>query len=191
MPDCLRGQTKSNNNFPNFIQWLQQYNIDLIMKDIDCCINYVQNKINKEHGILDNEGGIKNVELTIGTIGFCWGGWVIAKSTCCGMKWKCGISPHPSTKLEQLVFNNDERILFHNVTMPFLLLPAGDDMNNLKPGGEFVEIEKFKSMGGRSILFERMNHGWVTRGDLSLTEVKEDAGKALILCLDFLNQHML
>lgn len=187
MPDCFRGETKATN--PDVFAWLKKYTGGEIMKDINACIEHLLKttdiSINKGSS---SEGEIIQQQLSFGTIGFCWGGWAIAKSASEGIDWKCAISAHPSTKIETLVFGDDETSMFEKVRFPFLLLPAGDDMDNLKPGSQVVaELNKY---GGKSVLFERMNHGWVTRGDLSSSEVKEDAEKALTLALDFFHQHL-
>ena len=68
--------------------------------------------------------------------------------------------------------------------MPFLLMPAGDDPDLLKPGSSVVDMLEEK--GGKSVPFPRMVHGWTSRGDLSKDEVKEDAEKALQLATDFI-----
>lgn len=176
MPDCHRGDTASKN--PNIRAWLQKYTSDIVFKDIEASIQYLEKK-----GMVE-----KDKKASIGAIGFCWGAWAIAKSNEEGMNWKCAVSPHPSMKIESFVFGRDEESMISQIQMPFLLLPAGDDPANLKPGSKTVEeIEKY---GGKSVLFERMNHGWVTRGDTDNPEVKEDGEKALVLAVDFFNQHM-
>ena len=176
MPDCLRGETKTEN--PDVAQWLKKYHIQVVRDDINACVEYVK----QSNNIVETE------KLSIGSIGFCWGGWVIAKSASEGMNWKCAVSPHPSCKIESMVFGNDEETMFGKVKMPFLLLPAGDDKENLKPGSAIVE--QLKTHGGGSILFERMRHGWVSRGDLSQSHVKEDTEKALQHSFDFFKKHL-
>lgn len=105
------------------------------------------------------------------------------------MPWTCAVSPHPSTKIESAVFDNDEKAMLEKIDMPFLLLPAGNDMANLKPGSD--EVARMEEYGGRSILFETMVHGWVSRGDLSKHDVEQNVEKALIYALEFMNEQAL
>lgn len=176
MPDCLKGETKETN--PDVAKWLRKYPIQSVMKDIKLCQQYIKSKF-----INFNE-----LDLNYSSIGFCWGGWAIAKSKSEEMDWKCAVSPHPSTKIENFVFGDDEESMLEKVDMPFLLLPAGNDRDNLKTGSQVVE--HLKVYGGDSILFENMVHGWVTRGDLSQDDVREDANKALKFALDFIDKNV-
>lgn len=174
MPDCFRGETFETN--PDIVKWLKKYPIEGVMKDIKLCQQYIEMKYDAD-----------DVRFEYSSIGFCWGGWAIAKSKAEGIDWKCAVSPHPSTKIESVIFGNDERIMLDKIDMPFLLLPAGNDMDNLKPGSK--EVETLTQYGGKSILFEKMIHGWVTRGDLNETDVKENVEKALMVSLEFINEH--
>ena len=60
-----------------------------------------------------------------------------------------------------------------DIAIPQLFLPAGNDNDNVKPGGEVIEQllnnnkKKGEEVGHSSYCFEKMRHGWVTRGDLS------------------------
>ncbi len=185
MPDCFRGETLETN--PDILQWLKKYPIDTVMRDIKFCQEYIETKCARMDD--DNNGSNNNnhLELNYSSIGFCWGGWAIAKSAAEGVTWKSSVSCHPSTKIESFVFGNDEKSMMKRINMPFLLLPAGNDPDNLKPGSEAVE--DLKRYGGNSILFENMVHGWVSRGDLSQDDVKADAEKALTFALDFLEEN--
>ena len=177
MPDCLRGETLDMN--PDIISWLKKYPSGIVMEDTLTCFEYLKSK---------NEMTGDEIQQSVGAIGFCWGGWAIAKTASEGISWKCAVSPHPSTKIEGFVFGDDEVAMLNRVKMPFCLLPAGDDTDMVKPGSEVVkELEKY---GGKSCLFDRMNHGWVSRGNLSRQDVKEDAEKALSMSLEFFHQHL-
>ena len=172
-PDCLRGKSKADIADQDMLAWLQQYPYDdLLSKDIDDCFKFLKSK------------GVES----FGALGFCWGGWAIAKSSAMGVPWKAGVSPHPSTGIEKRVFGRDEEEMLRKVAMPFCLLPAGNDAEHLKPGSDVVkELEK---KGGKSVLFENMLHGWTTRSDLSNATVKKDTEEALSIALDFLVKHV-
>lgn len=179
MPDCFRGETKESNS--DIVKWLKKYPIEIVMKDIKSCQKHIEMKY------CNSDRNHNGEAFEYSSIGFCWGGWAIAKSKAEGMNWKCAVSPHPSTKIENVIFGNDEKIMLDKIDMPFLLLPAGNDRENLKPGSK--EVEKLKQYGGKSILFEKMIHGWVTRGDLNEANVQENVEKALMLSLEFINEH--
>ena len=49
----------------------------------------------------------------------------------------CGINPHPSFQLIDAVYGKSVLKLLSSVKKPFLLMPAGGDPDNIKPG-QFV-----------------------------------------------------
>ena len=169
--DCFHGETIET--IPDFATFANKYPYESVSKDIDATIAHLLAKgVSKD---------------SIAALGFCWGAWAIAKSASEGVQWKCAASPHPATKLEPYIFAGDEEAMLGKVECPFLLMPAGDDPDNVKPGSEIVK--KLEEKGGMSVPFDRMVHGFVTRGDLSLPDVKEDAEKALELATDFIKKH--
>lgn len=175
IPDSFRGETVDSH--PNFVEWAGKFTFeDVVKKDLEAVLNY-----------LHIEGNVSPKDDNIAIIGFCWGGWVIAKSASEGFPWKCGVSMHPATKLESFVFHRDETAMMGKINMPFLLLPAGNDEENLKPGSPVVE--KLREKGGDSIVFERMVHGWVSRGDIGQPDVREDIDKALDLTVKFIEKN--
>jgi len=166
--DCYYGDTLDKT--PDLVEFLSKYSYDKISKEIGAAIDFLVSKsVDKE---------------SIAALGFCWGGWAVAKSASEGVSWKCAVSPHPSAKVESFIWKNDEAAMFEKCPMPFLLMPAGDDPDNIKPGSPVVDMLEEK--GGKSVPFPRMVHGWTSRGDLSKDEVKEDAEKALQLATDFI-----
>jgi len=175
IPDSFRGETVDSH--PNFVEWAGKFTFEgVVKKDLEAVLNYLQTECN-----------VTPTNDDIAIIGFCWGGWVIAKSASEGFPWKCGVSMHPATKLESFVFQRDETAMLEKVKMPLLLLPAGNDEENLKPGSAMVE--KLREKGGDSIVFERMVHGWVSRGDIGQPAVREDIDKALDLTVKFIEKN--
>ena len=171
-PDCFRGRTKDD--VEDTMSWLKSHPYENhIANDISLCMEFLKST--------------KGVEY-FGALGFCWGGWVIAKSASVGVPWTVGVSPHPSTRIEKLLFGRDEEEMLHKVHMPFLLLPAGNDPENLKPGSSVVQ--KLEGNGGRSVLFDKMIHGWTTRSDLTDPQIKDDVEKALSISSAFLIEHL-
>jgi dienelactone hydrolase len=172
-PDCFRGKTIADVEGDGKVEWLKSHPYDeMIAGDIQECLDYLKTK--------------KGVE-SFGSLGFCWGGWAIAKSAGAGIPWKVGVCPHPSLKMEA-VFGRDEAEMVSKVHMPFLLLPAGNDPDNVKPGGDHVK--KLEEKGGKSVLFDDMIHGFVTRSDLTVANTKAQVEKALSLALEFIQEHL-
>merc|ERR1712151_1010785 len=101
---------------------------------------------------------------SVGALGHCWGVWALSKAAASEVPLKCGVGPHPSTKVESLAFGGDEKAMLSQVRMPLLLLPAGNDGATYKPGGEIANI--LASYGGSTHDYPDMAHGWTTRGDL-------------------------
>ncbi|MEM1010319.1 MAG: dienelactone hydrolase family protein, partial [Myxococcota bacterium] len=74
----------------------------------------------------------------IACVGFCYGGWVVARSIKLGeaLGVKAGIGIHPSYQLEKIFGSTQEELVKHMGTTPLLLLPANND--DLKPGAAAV-----------------------------------------------------
>lgn len=169
--DCFRGETKATN--PQIVPWLKKYPfLPVVRGDVTSCFEYLKSK-----GVVD-----------IGGMGFCWGAWAVAKASSESMEFKCGVGPHPSMKLEEMVFEEDVEAMLDKVSMPLLLLPAGNDAENLKPGSK--TIQNLEAKGGKSILFENMVHGWVTRSEKDDLVAQENAQKALDYALDFFQANL-
>ena len=124
----------------------------------------------------------------IGLIGFCWGCWIGFNASGQGTPFRCAVNCHPSVVLETL-FGRTVEALTEKVTIPQLLLSAGNDPDFVQAGGKVIEILQSKpGMGPKCkvVGFPRMAHGWVNRGDVSQEDVFEDVKKALGLAMDFL-----
>lgn len=155
MPDCHRGDTAAGK--ADFKAWAQQTPWAKVNADLTLVM-----------GWLGERGA-----TSVGAIGFCWGVWALAKASSEGFDLKCGVGPHPSTKLEGLVFDGDEKAMLQAAKMPILMMPASNDPAPLKPGGELAAV--VEANGGSSVPFEEMSHGWASRGDLSKPAVARDA----------------
>ena len=169
-PDCFRGERKDTQK-GSLVNWLRKYPFIIVKDDLEKSCSYLKNQ------------GI----ASIGAVGFCWGAWALTKASAEGNQdLKCGVGIHPSIKIESWVFEGDEESLARSIQMPILLLPAGNDLDNVKPGGSIVSILEEK--GGDCKEFPEMIHGWVTRGDYSREEIKRDGYQALNDALEFFNK---
>ena len=92
-------------------------------------------------------------------------------------QFSCGVSLHPSLGLLEKISSPQRSALTvaESLSVPQLLLPAGNDSEDLKaPGGAIVAALKknealqkyYSDETVISYCFEQMKHGWVVRGDL-------------------------
>jgi len=72
--------------------------------------------------------------------------------------------------------------------VPQLFMPAGNDHENVKPGGLGEQILGKDQL--TIIEFPDMKHGWTTRGDLSDANVERDARKALAEAAKFFEKYV-
>ena len=189
-PDCLRGKTAASVTCKaDFFKWIVEYPWDLLKGDIEACTDFL---ISKDLFSPDSPTS------TMSCIGFCWGVWVVAKTLNSAAtapttsKWgesmKCGVGLHPSTHVEKNAWKADEDKMIQEITSPLLFLTAGNDPENIKKGSEnAAHLEK---MGGGSIDYPDMVHGWVARGDLTKEDVKRDNYDALVKTNEFLQKNM-
>ena len=207
--DTFRGETKAHHT-DDFVEWLKRHpfvvdditasdksdgkpTVFPVKKDIESCFTFLL----ETHGINSSN---------IGAIGFCWGVWALVKS--CEMNlFQCGVGFHPSIKIESTVFGGNQEAVVKVAAenTPLLLCVAGNDLDNLKPskGGALAQIIWESSLKHvppgtelptwakpRCVEFEEMIHGWVSRGDTSIDNVKEKAESALAMAIDFINVWM-
>mmetsp|Transcript_6910 Transcript_6910/g.14516 ORF Transcript_6910/g.14516 Transcript_6910/m.14516 type:complete len:282 (+) Transcript_6910:201-1046(+) len=177
MFDPFRGETKADHE-DDTAGWLASVpyrpNVET---DIEACLEY----------LVDAKGVDRD---KIGVHGFCWGAWAIAKASSSGLRFKAAVWAHPSTGIERRAFGGDEEAMIHNmaISLPVLVMPGSNDDARFKNDGEFSEV--IRSRGGKVVDFPDMIHGWTTRGDTSIPEVRRDTEKALGLALDYFNERL-
>mmetsp|Transcript_12644 Transcript_12644/g.25685 ORF Transcript_12644/g.25685 Transcript_12644/m.25685 type:complete len:177 (+) Transcript_12644:528-1058(+) len=113
---------------------------------------------------------------------------------------RCGVGFHPSLKLEDVAFNRNQVEMAKLAAgyVPLLYLVAGNDAENIKPSeGEIAKVvsdsgnircegrETNREQLPRCAEFPDMMHGWVSRGNTSLGEVKKGAEDALMMAVEF------
>jgi hypothetical protein len=74
---------------------------------------------------------------------------------------------------------------------PQLILPAGNDPDNLKAGGDVQRVLLSKPFGEDCEIheFPDMKHGWVVRGDLNDPLCARDVKLALDMATEYLKKH--
>ncbi len=102
----------------------------------------------------------------------------------------CGASPHPSLAVEGWAHKGANDALAGRVTKPLMLLPAGNDSDDYRPGGAIWEALTAGSPDSQLVdEFQEMIHGWTTRGDLADPAVDRDVKKAINHIVGFFNKH--
>jgi len=168
--DPFRGDTAAGKE--DMMSWITSFKYEeTVGTDIEQCVKW-----------LGEKGA-----TSIGAAGFCWGVWAFCKAASSGTKFKCAVGPHPSTRLEGM-FGRDEQEMIDAVNMPVLILPAGNDPDNLKEGGAVAEALVKK--GGKVVTYPDMAHGWVSRGDLGNSDVARDTQDAIQHMVEFLKVNM-
>lgn len=123
---------------------------------------------------------------TFGSIGTCWGSYLVVKMSALP-GFQAGISMHPSHPPMMMLLGESEEEAYKQVHCKQLFLSAGNDHENVFPGGlgEKVMGDKLKIE-----MFPDMCHGWVTRADISEEKNKRDVNKAMNLSIDFFKENM-
>ena len=132
--------------------------------------------------IVSTVAHMKSVGVTsIAIIGFCWGGVPVVHCLSeLASDFVCGVIAHPSLRLLEMAYGIDPLPVLTSVTKPVLLLPAGNDPDNLKTNGEYIKAIQTNSLESETIVeFEDQQHGWVVRGDIKDAAIKEKVELAL------------
>jgi len=115
----------------------------------------------------------------IGAIGFCWGGLVLVHAfDDLAEHFVCGVIPHPSIHLEDSM-GRDAIALCARVQRPILLMPTASDPKSYQKGGDMYMAIKNNNPASKTVLFKDVRHGFVPRGDLTDSVVKENVEAAL------------
>mmetsp|Transcript_20637 Transcript_20637/g.23356 ORF Transcript_20637/g.23356 Transcript_20637/m.23356 type:complete len:255 (-) Transcript_20637:71-835(-) len=132
------------------------------------------------------EKGIEKV----GLVGFCWGAWLNFHAMH-NEKFTCGANLHPSIRLENC-FGSNEVELAKGVKCPQLVFAASNDPDNVKGDGEVLQVLKAAPFGDKCVFqeFPEVNHGFVTRGDVSTPEVARDVKIAMEGVVAFFKTHL-
>ena len=90
-----------------------------------------------------------------------------------------GAIPHPSITLEEMIWQKDAKQLVSTITTPILLLPAGNDPDRYRQGGDIYETLKANNSSSEvDDSFKTLTHGWSIRGDISDAVVYDGVSKA-------------
>ena len=127
----------------------------------------------------------------IGVVGFCYGGHPACFASVTDPDVRCGAVFHPSMQLEG-AFGGDAASLMRQVRCPFLLAPAGNDLETWGFEAPLSEALRASAKGSACEwkAFPDMAHGWTCRGDLADAAVARDIDEALKAAKLFLAKHL-
>lgn len=134
---------------------------------------------------------LRQSQMTVGCLGFCYGGWIIAHMAREHSEIACVVIPHPSLHVEEMLHKGDTAQLAETMTMPVLILPSGSDPDTYLPGGGVYEKLTANNAASKSVHFPEMVHGWTSRGDAQDDAVCRDIDKFWKLASEFFTQHLL
>mmetsp|Transcript_49910 Transcript_49910/g.86919 ORF Transcript_49910/g.86919 Transcript_49910/m.86919 type:complete len:131 (+) Transcript_49910:3-395(+) len=121
--------------------------------------------------------------------GYCWGCWLCCHASASSKSIVCGVLPHPSLGLEE-AFGGSPAALASTVQCPMIFMPAGNDPPIYLPSGDVFKAVKATHAATEAMPFPEMSHGWIPRGDVSDTKVKEGVEKAVATMIDYLAKHL-
>jgi len=176
-PDFFYGKAFADMTFATFDDWCKEFSRSRLVADF---------KKNLAPALAG---------CSVGFAGFCYGSWIglaLTHEADLAPLIKCGVNFHPSFNLENRILGNDPVAFGKAATSPQLLLPAENDPVYMKEGGEVVVALQAgaATKGSAAVNFEKMTHGWVTRGDLSAEGVKDAVAAALDQGADFFQKFL-
>ncbi|RHY69197.1 hypothetical protein DYB38_007727 [Aphanomyces astaci] len=104
----------------DFVEWFAARPFELLVAKIHNIVAHFQ----ANHGV-----------TTFGAVGYCWGAWIVAKcSADSSTELSAGVSFHPSWRVEERYHGEGSGAkIAESITVPQLILTAGNDPNWLKP----------------------------------------------------------
>jgi dienelactone hydrolase len=126
---------------------------------------------------------------SFGCVGFCFGGWAVAQ--CLALEsspFSAGVGIHPSLNVEDLHRRPVADLARRVGRKPLLLIPAGNDKIDVRPGGAVVKIlaeARGVDESEISVEFSNQIHGWVSRGKPS-----EDQKRAIDCAIKHFINHL-
>lgn len=167
--DAAAGDYKTPNNKGDMPTWLKKYSFD----------NFGRERIADAITYLQQEAQVKSIS----SYGYCWGGYLgAALSASDNPVIKGHVSFHPSWNAENTIHGEGSvDKMAERITVPQLLLSAGNDPDFVREGGSVERILKSKpeiAALSEVVDFPDVIHGWVNRGDLENPITKAAVMKA-------------
>jgi len=178
LPDFFRGEWRGL-TAPDLVPWLAAQSDWYGARQAEVCdllLPYA-----RQHGA-----------TVFGAVGTCWGGYLVAR-LCSYGEFRAGVSFHPATTFVAETVNQEKLYeVLDEVQCPQLVLTAGSDHQNEKPGGLASKVWGVMSHGPECVYreYRDMEHGWVVRGDIRREEVRAAATAATTAMLGFLTTYL-
>jgi len=177
--DCWPAEKSFGDGFGDLKAWAKNHSYEGSVTDISLVMAHLVKQ------------GVKSV----GSIAFCWGTYMMLHASTEEAKWpgglkiSAGVGYHPSHSMLTWM-GYDEKKLLESVACPQLMVPAGNDHANVKPGGLAQQVFNKKPWGKdcKFVEFPDRAHGWVVRDDIAL--VKKNYDEAFQLGLQFLTSNV-
>lgn len=129
-------------------EWLKEFNWKHCSSVLDAIYAHL-----KEKGITKT-----------GSIGFCWGSWVVAKMTQNRENCQAGVWAHPSVFVAKDLYEGEtEQELTERVKAATLVMPSKQEPDFYR-NGELTALADANGIAWETIDFKEQMHGWVTRG---------------------------
>jgi len=126
----------------------------------------------------------------VGLVGFCWGGWAICHVAANHPDFVSVLSiAHPSIGVEAMSGGSPAE-LCKRVKCPVQLLPAKNDGDEYREGGELFSIFKQNNPKSETSghLFDDVVHGWTVRGEVP--QFASQISKAIDLITSYLKNNI-
>jgi len=175
-PDCLNGEVWKDDApvGPECFAWIKSRKPDPVEKFVVETLLPLLKKLGKKE---------------FAVVGSCYGSWMALRAASLCKEFKAGVHFHPSFQIEGF-FSGDIKNVAEKVTAPQIIFAAGNDLENVKPGGEIIKLLTEKT-GGKceSYLYETEVHGFMNRADHSNAVSKKVYDEVLKHTKDFLAKY--
>jgi len=178
LPDFFRGEWRGV-TAPDLVTWLQTQSDWYGARQAEVCDKILPYA--RSHGA-----------KVFGAVGTCWGGYMVARLSGYG-DFRAGVSFHPATTFIAETVNKEEVYeVLDEVQCPQMMLTAGNDHVNEKPGGLANKVWGVMSFGEECVYreYKDMLHGWTVRGDIRNEAINNCARAAFNSMLGFLNTYL-
>lgn len=138
----------------------------------------------------------KNDITSVGTLGFCYGAYmapfVSSQKVSDKVKINAHVSCHPSISiLQSLIGEFKLEELLEMMNHDVLYMPANEDPKEVKENGKCQQIFEKNNKSLKSITFEKMKHGFMTRSsEVQQEEAREDIKRAFDYAAEFFAERL-
>lgn len=127
--------------------WLKQFNWNHCREKLEHVFVHL-----KEHGL-----------NRVGSIGFCWGAWLVAKVCQDRSRVQAGVWCHPSCQVAKELYEGETEQELTAAVQAATLILASPQEPEFYYNGELSEIMNANHVQNDTIFFHDQAHGWVVR----------------------------